>query len=143
MKCPLDQTELLISERQGVEIDYCPTCRGVWLDRGELDKLIERAESYDRRDRSRDDDDDDNRNPRREEPRRDAPRDAYRSEAPRNDEYRAGQPLNRPATNDIAGMVGEVLKKKFDERGRDKYDNDHGHGRKKKKGGLLGDLFDF
>jgi Zn-finger nucleic acid-binding protein len=42
MKCPNDQTTLLISERQGIEIDYCPECRGVWLDRGELDKLIEK-----------------------------------------------------------------------------------------------------
>ena len=46
MKCPVDNTQLAITERQGVEIDYCPTCRGVWLDRGELDKLIERSESY-------------------------------------------------------------------------------------------------
>lgn len=36
-------TALLLSERHGVEIDYCPSCRGVWLDRGELDKIIERA----------------------------------------------------------------------------------------------------
>lgn len=43
MKCPLCQVDLKISERQGVEIDYCPKCRGVWLDRGELDKIIERA----------------------------------------------------------------------------------------------------
>lgn len=43
MKCPTDNVDLLISERQGIEIDYCPTCRGVWLDRGELDKLIERS----------------------------------------------------------------------------------------------------
>ena len=44
MKCPCcPDTALLISERQGIEIDYCPQCRGVWLDRGELDKLIERA----------------------------------------------------------------------------------------------------
>ena len=42
MRCPIDQTELRIAERQGIEIDYCPQCRGVWLDRGELDKLIER-----------------------------------------------------------------------------------------------------
>lgn len=40
--CPVDQTALVMSERQGVEIDYCPTCRGVWLDRGELDKIIEK-----------------------------------------------------------------------------------------------------
>ena len=43
MKCPIDGTALLITERSGVEIDYCPQCRGVWLDRGELDKIIDRA----------------------------------------------------------------------------------------------------
>jgi Zn-finger nucleic acid-binding protein len=43
MRCPVDQNELKMSERQGVEIDYCPQCRGVWLDRGELDKIMERA----------------------------------------------------------------------------------------------------
>jgi len=43
MKCPVDQTELLMSDRQGIEIDYCPKCRGVWLDRGELDKIIDRS----------------------------------------------------------------------------------------------------
>jgi hypothetical protein len=43
MKCPVDNVELVMSERHGIEIDYCPQCRGVWLDRGELDKIIERA----------------------------------------------------------------------------------------------------
>ncbi len=43
MNCPVDGTTLVMTERQGVEIDYCPSCRGVWLDRGELDKLIERS----------------------------------------------------------------------------------------------------
>jgi Zn-finger nucleic acid-binding protein len=43
MQCPVDGTTLVMSDRQGVEIDYCPTCRGVWLDRGELDKIIERS----------------------------------------------------------------------------------------------------
>ena len=42
MPCPVDGTNLVISERSGIEIDYCPTSRGVWLDRGELDKIIER-----------------------------------------------------------------------------------------------------
>jgi Zn-finger nucleic acid-binding protein len=42
MQCPIDGTELVMTDRSGVEIDYCPTCRGVWLDRGELDKIIER-----------------------------------------------------------------------------------------------------
>ncbi len=44
MKCPVcGDVTLAISERQGIEIDYCPECRGVWLDRGELDKIIERS----------------------------------------------------------------------------------------------------
>ena len=42
MACPNDGATLVMSERSGIEIDYCPTCRGVWLDRGELDKIIER-----------------------------------------------------------------------------------------------------
>ena len=58
MQCPVDGTTLLMSERQNVEIDYCPQCRGVWLDRGELDKLISRSERVD--------DDDDDRDDRRE-----------------------------------------------------------------------------
>ncbi len=52
MNCPVDGTPLVIADRQGIEVDYCPRCRGVWLDRGELDKLIERG------DRGDDDDDD-------------------------------------------------------------------------------------
>ena len=73
MKCPsCRETTLLISNRADVEIDYCPECRGVWLDRGELDKIIERSDRHERetnvprpvtdlgrRDRDRDDDDDD------------------------------------------------------------------------------------
>lgn len=44
MQCPVcKDPQLVISERQGIEIDYCPACRGVWLDRGELDKLIEKS----------------------------------------------------------------------------------------------------
>jgi uncharacterized protein len=44
MKCPMcKEVDLLMTERQGTEIDYCPTCRGVWLDRGKLDKIIERS----------------------------------------------------------------------------------------------------
>ena len=43
MKCPVDSIDLIMSERGGVEIDYCPQCRGVWLDRGELDKILDRA----------------------------------------------------------------------------------------------------
>lgn len=43
--CPACRVDLVMSERQGIEIDYCPKCRGVWLDRGELDKIIERSEA--------------------------------------------------------------------------------------------------
>lgn len=45
MKCPVCNIDLTMSERQGIEIDYCPKCRGVWLDRGELDKILERSTS--------------------------------------------------------------------------------------------------
>jgi|RhiMetdeSRZDD1v2_1073273.scaffolds.fasta_scaffold3007744_1 uncharacterized protein len=64
MQCPVCSVELRMTDRQGVEIDYCPQCRGVWLDRGELDKLIERSgtssferESHDRPPRPREHDD--------------------------------------------------------------------------------------
>ena len=44
MKCPIcPNTDLVMTERQGIEIDYCPNCRGIWLDRGELDKMIDKA----------------------------------------------------------------------------------------------------
>jgi len=46
LPCPVCRSELMPSERQGIEIDGCPTCRGVWLDRGELDKIVERAADY-------------------------------------------------------------------------------------------------
>ncbi|MBY6154215.1 zf-TFIIB domain-containing protein [Vannielia litorea] len=73
MDCPHCKTPLSMADRSGIEIDFCPTCRGVWLDRGELDKIIERStaeaaprreaprrEPYeDRRTRDWDDDDDD------------------------------------------------------------------------------------
>lgn len=66
MLCPICNVDLSIGEKQGIEIDYCPKCRGIWLDRGELDKIIERSseieESYKSKERNiknsyRDDDD--------------------------------------------------------------------------------------
>lgn len=76
MKCPVDGAQLVMTERAGVEIDYCPQCRGVWLDRGELDKVIERATpTVALQEPPRE-------VPRREEPRRDAERE------PRREEYR-------------------------------------------------------
>ena len=120
MNCPVDGTLLQMSERQGIEIDYCPQCRGVWLDRGELDKIIERAAPAvvgsmappvtpaplrDERPRESDRD-------RYEDRRRDE--DRYRDERYRED--------------------------------RDRYRDDHRSSeyyRKKKKRGFLEDLFDF
>lgn len=45
MKCPSCDVDLLMAERHGVEVDYCSQCRGIWLDRGELDKILERSEA--------------------------------------------------------------------------------------------------
>ncbi|HEU4860919.1 MAG TPA: zf-TFIIB domain-containing protein [Chitinophagaceae bacterium] len=61
MKCPNCEETLIMTERQGVEIDYCPKCRGVWLDKGELDKIIEKSQGEMRQqnlDRFDEDDDD-------------------------------------------------------------------------------------
>jgi Zn-finger nucleic acid-binding protein len=49
MKCPNCEETLVMAERQGVEIDYCPKCRGVWLDKGELDKIIEKSAAFETR----------------------------------------------------------------------------------------------
>jgi Zn-finger nucleic acid-binding protein len=57
MKCPVDGTTLALAERSGVEIDYCPECRGIWLDRGELDRILDHAGTTTRRDDRRDDHD--------------------------------------------------------------------------------------
>ena len=89
MQCPIDGATLVMSERQGIEIDYCPQCRGVWLDRGEIDKIIERSvgapqpgsyqqprqeqrdeRRYEKRERERRDYDDDHRDDHRYDNRR-------------------------------------------------------------------------
>jgi len=126
MKCPVDSVDLVMSERSGVEIDYCPQCRGVWLDRGELDKIIDRAAELTppapaapaapppgpvppplyaapdpRRDSARPDE-------RRYDERRDRPR----YDQPRHDDRRYDEP-------------------RYDDR------------RRKRKEGWLGELFDF
>jgi uncharacterized protein len=46
MNCPICNVTLLLAEKQGVEIDYCPKCRGIWLDRGELEKIIEKSNQF-------------------------------------------------------------------------------------------------
>ena len=85
MRCPVDGAELRMMERQGVEIDYCPTCRGVWLDRGGLDKIIDRstpAVALEEPAAAR---------PPREEPRRD-----HRGDRPRDDDrYSHAKPYRK------------------------------------------------
>lgn len=89
MKCPVcKDADLAMSDRQGIEIDYCPTCRGVWLDRGELDKIIERSDT------------------------------AATQFAPRTDDDHDSRHYSRES-------------------------RDHDHYKKKKKHGLLGQIFDF
>jgi len=70
MNCPVDNETLQMTERSGVEVDYCPRCRGIWLDRGELDKILERAERElpASATRGRDDDRDRDRDHRRDNP---------------------------------------------------------------------------
>lgn len=99
MKCPVCNIDLLMAERQGVEIDYCSQCRGVWLDRGELDKIVERG-----------------------------------SVAPAGDRNVPVQPR------------GAYQTPKEEYRGSGKYDeysDDREGYKKRKKGGLLGEIFDF
>ncbi|HLA63916.1 MAG TPA: zf-TFIIB domain-containing protein [Rhodothermales bacterium] len=109
MFCPVCiDPDLVMTERQGIEIDYCPKCRGVWLDRGELDKLIERAAT-----------------PAPAAPRAEAPR----GEAPRSE--RREERGERYESRD--GYASES-------RYRDDDDRD---GKRRKRRGLLGELFDF
>lgn len=108
MQCPIDQTTLQMTERQGIEIDYCPQCRGVWLDRGELDKLIEgaanQAGAF-------------NTAPP-------PPSQGYQQQQPPPQRY--NDPGYRPQHNI-----------------HDSDDPSYKHYKKKKKGGFLGELFDF
>ena len=124
MNCPIDGTELLMTHRNNIEIDYCPKCRGVWLDRGELDKLIERAAAEMRR---YDDDDDD-----------DWDDDDYREDSydkPKRD-YRYEQ-MNQPQSS----------KPKRDYRyGKQREDDNRNHKnrrRKSKTRSILEEVFDF
>ena len=116
MQCPVDQTVLQMTDRQGVEIDYCPQCRGVWLDRGELDKIIAKSETQ----------------------AAPAP-----SPGPDPRTQTAGYPQQPPTAYPPAGYqqypgYPSSPDSPDDRRG---YDPRYGHQRRRK--GFLGDLFDF
>jgi Zn-finger nucleic acid-binding protein len=117
MNCPHGHGTLLMSERQGVEIDYCPECRGVWLDRGELDKIVERSAAEDERRGSGRDRDDDRRDDDRDQERMRQSDDRFR------DEKRDGP---RP-----------------DPERDQRYANDPKYAKKKKRTSFLEDLFEF
>ncbi len=92
MKCPIDDAELVMTDRSGVEIDYCSKCRGVWLDRGELDKIIERSDTASS-----------GMTPPTQQPRMQAPQKQYESRDYDDDDY--GHHGNRRKK----GMLGELF----------------------------------
>ncbi len=97
MECPVCHVELKLSDRQGVEIDYCPKCRGVWLDRGELDKLIERAAPTER-----------DAAPQYDRERRDVPLDDDDDFKYKNDErYRSDDQSSRPGKK--KSFLGDIF----------------------------------
>ncbi len=111
MKCPICDIEMRITEREGVEIDYCPQCRGVWLDRGELEKILARVESQqsggrDERNEDEDDEDEDRPGDRRagryrdEDPRREG---EYRRES----ESRSGGKRKEGFLSNLFDMFGD------------------------------------
>jgi Zn-finger nucleic acid-binding protein len=94
MKCPICDIEMRITQREGIEIDYCPQCRGVWLDRGELEKIVARVEGQESRARERHDDDDDDEHDDGYERSRSDVRDSSRRrehESNREDNYQHGR----------------------------------------------------
>lgn len=120
MQCPTDGAVLVMSERSGIEIDYCPTCRGVWLDRGELDKIIERAarefgEAA----------------PSAPAPPQSAPQMAPPQPAPQQQGY-APNPMDA-----LRQATGGYDDRRYDQRGYDQ-----GYPRRKKKDNWLSELFD-
>ena len=145
MKCPIcPEATLVMSDRQGIEIDYCPQCRGVWLDRGELDKIIERATAMETSSNA----------PQMSQQAPQIP--TPLAPPPTNLPYGApqsgtqntpqsGTPMGLPGS--ISSVLRDVLRGGDD---RDKYRGDHryrdddddDYRRKKRKKGLLGELFD-
>lgn len=114
MNCPVDGTALMMTTREGVEIDYCPKCRGIWLDRGELDKLIERAARVEQTGRA-----------------------ALNTDAPKA--KRDAAPMYDDSDHDFDDFDRRPLRREDDRDYRDNRD----HPQKKRKGGFLGEIFDI
>lgn len=122
MQCPVDGAVLVMSERSGIEIDYCPTCRGVWLDRGELDKIVERAA----------------REFGAQAPAPTAPAPT----APAQQAAPQPYPPQQPAAQQGYGQNPMDLLRQVTGQGYDQRGYDQGHYRKKKKDNWLSELFD-
>lgn len=121
MRCPVDNETLVMADRGGVEIDYCPKCRGVWLDRGELDKIIERSLGGPAAAPAP------------------TPQQAIQQHAPAPVHAPAPAPVYQPEPRAPQGYRDD------DRRGhRDYDDDDHKYGyKKKRKESFLKDIFDF
>jgi Zn-finger nucleic acid-binding protein len=136
MKCPVcKEPNLVMADRQGIEVDYCPQCRGVWLDRGELDKIIERSVSPPARgDRG------DERGGERGGDRSSERGGEHRGD--RDDERRGDWSGER--SGDYSGERRYDRESGSDYRDRRRYDDDdHDSKYRKKRGSWLGELFDF
>ena len=124
MKCPVDDETLLMTQRDGVEIDYCPKCRGVWLDRGELDKIIEKSVSSATP-------------PVQLTPPPEAqPQPTAYAQPPAQPQY---QDRREPRYDDRR-------EPRYDDRDNSRRyddDDDHRYGKRKKRESFLSDLFDF
>ncbi len=124
MQCPVcAETQLVMSDRQGIEIDYCPKCRGVWLDRGELDKIIDRSTP--------------------DVPDARAPAAAPQAAQP------AAQPQYQPPPQNTHAQPHSQRRDddgyRYDDRARNDPYNNNGGGyyKKKKREGFLSQIFDF
>lgn len=117
MKCPVCDVDLLLADKQGIEIDYCPKCRGIWLDRGELDKIMDRSHSAYSQDYS-------------EEPRR-APAPPAQSGYSQERYERPRESYGQP--QDYHGRPDHP---------KGHYGHPHGHQQRKRKS-FLEEIFDF
>lgn len=119
MQCPNDATTLVMSERSGIEIDYCPECRGIWLDRGELDKLIERSEQ---------------------------PQPGYGQQQPYDQQPYGQQPYGqqpgdqRSGSSDTVGKIADKVMRTVQERSGGQRGRDDQQQRRGGRGGWLGDI---
>jgi Zn-finger nucleic acid-binding protein len=125
LTCPKCHAPMRTYERNGVHVDQCTECRGIFLDRGELDRLIDAENAWHGGAQSEP--------PRREEPRRDEPRRDDRS-------YESSTHQSSAQSAGLSGVVGEVLRQVQGSKSSSHKQSEYGHPRRKKES-FLGDLF--